>query len=545
MVVTASWTAWPPDRLSPLHRGSSGVRRGRAGCIWFGLGGEGVLVRPVGVDVLVIGAGVLGRSIAFALASAEPGLRVALAGRRGAGASEAAGAMLGVLGEVTESGLHSRHGELRVRMAVEAAVRWPTWRALVHQHGERRAGGGPRARDGYGTGTFMLLNAVSARLDERAFTAVREAGRRYGLPVEDVDPDDVPAYRPLENDRALRALYLPQEAFLDARRWLAALDRALGALGNVVRTPAGELGATAAGYALHSRDSVFTAPTAVVAAGAWSTPLLHALDPDLTVCPVVAAEGTSVTLGAPTPLPAVLRTPNRAYACGLHAVPQADGSWYVGASAAPSLVPGAAPTAGALRFLLDAALGQLHHGLTATAVHRLHHGNRPIGVDGHPLLGATSAPGLWVATGTHRDGLHASPLIAQELAAEILGGRPSAWLAPWRPERDLICDWPLAQAVEEAAAHYEALTAESRMRPPLTGDWPTALAELYRQRMQQTYAQLPEGFVLPPELAPLGYDHSPELAKLVAAHLDRRRRAAAPATPRAREAIRRAGEGQE
>ncbi|MFE5714230.1 hypothetical protein ACFQ7J_25865 [Streptomyces sp. NPDC056501] len=43
----------------------------------------------------------------------------------------------------------------------------------------------------------------------------------------------------------------------------------------------------------------------------------------------------------------VLRTPNRAYACGLHAVPQADGAWYLGATAAPALHPGDAPTAGA------------------------------------------------------------------------------------------------------------------------------------------------------------------------------------------------------
>ncbi|MFJ5835020.1 hypothetical protein [Streptomyces sp. NPDC093089] len=53
------------------------------------------------VDVVVVGAGVLGRSIAYALACGEPGTRVVLSGRRGPGASEAAGAMLGVLGEVT------------------------------------------------------------------------------------------------------------------------------------------------------------------------------------------------------------------------------------------------------------------------------------------------------------------------------------------------------------------------------------------------------------------------------------------------------------
>ncbi|MFJ9823903.1 hypothetical protein ACIRSU_05950 [Streptomyces sp. NPDC101160] len=59
------------------------------------------------------------------------------------------------------------------------------------------------------------------------------------------------------------------------------------------------------------------------------------------------------------------------------------------------------------------------------------------------------------------------------------------------------------------------------MRPPLTGDWPGLLADAHRQLMEQTYGPMPEGYVLPPELAPLGYEHGPALAKLVQRHLDR------------------------
>jgi glycine oxidase len=471
----------------------------------------------VDVDVVVVGAGVLGGSIAYALARAEPGLRIVLSGRRGPGASQAAGAMLGVLGEVTAAGVRTRHGELRLGMAVEAAARWPAWRRAV-----REGAGAAAPADGYGTGTYILLNAASGPLDEAAFEAVRAAGARHGLPVEDSAVADVPAYRPLDNDRALRALFLPQERFLDARRWLRTLDTALRASPNVHRVGAGRLSPHGAGYELATRKGTFRAGRVVVAAGAWSGALLDGLDPELPVLPVVPAEGSAVTLRPTGPVPpVVLRTPNRAYACGLHSVPQADGSWYLGASTAPALHPGDAPTAGALRFLLDAGLGQLHHGLTSARVDRVHHGNRPVGLDGHPLLGNAGRPGLWVATGTHRDGLHASPLIAQELAAEVLGAAPSPWLAPWRPDRQPIADRTTADAVEEAAAHHAALAAESRMRPPLTGDWPGLLTDAYRHLMEQTYARMPDGYVLPPELAPLGYEHGPALAKLAQAHLDR------------------------
>lgn len=54
--------------------------------------------------------------------------------------------------------------------------------------------------------------------------------------------------------------------------------------------------------------------------------------------------------------PVVLGTPDRPYACGLHAAPQADGTWYLGASAATALRPCDAPTADALRCFLGADL---------------------------------------------------------------------------------------------------------------------------------------------------------------------------------------------
>ncbi|MGG2459765.1 NAD(P)/FAD-dependent oxidoreductase [Streptomyces sp. RGM 3693] len=472
------------------------------------------------VDVLVVGAGVLGRSIAFALASAEPGIRVVLSGRQAAGASEAAGAMLGVLGEVTAASLEKEHSRLRLEMAIEAAGRWDGWLDRIGRYGAKSR------ETGHGRGTFMLLNAVSGPTDERAFAAIAEAGRRYQLPVQEIDPAEVPACRPVSNDRPLRALYLPDEAFLDARRWLMALDTALAALPNVTLAPPGDLAAAPADtYTLTCSDkTVFRAPNAVIAAGVWSTDLVHRIDPDLPVLPVAAIEGTAVTVSAPAALPAVLRTPNRAYACGLHAVPQADGTWYIGASAVPTPTPTAHPPAGALRFLLDNALSQLDHGLAGARIHAIHHGNRPVGLDGHPLVGSTSRRGLWVATGTHRDGLHASPLIAEELTAALLHNKTSTWLEPWSPERQPIADWRRDEAVEEAAAHHAALAAEARMRPPLTGAWPQTLQGAYRHQMAHLYEQLPRGFTLPPDLAPLGYAYGPHLATLLAAHRERRQR---------------------
>ncbi|MEV0528601.1 FAD-dependent oxidoreductase [Streptomyces sp. NPDC050439] len=484
------------------------------------------------VDVLVVGAGVVGRSLAFALAAAEPSVRVVLAGDMGgvmpsASASGAAGAMLSALGEVTDLGARTRHGRLRTELAIEAAGRWPSWRERI-----RACVPSAAQHDGYGTGTFMILNAVSSALDDASFAAVARTAKEYGLACQDTAPADIPGYRPLDNDRALRAWYLPEERSLDARAWLATLDAALAAQPHITRVPAGPLtAARRGGYLLDTPAGAYTAPRAVVTAGAWTTPILEALDPELPVVPVLAAAGTALSVTGPQALPAVIRTPNRAYACGLHAVPQADGGLYLGASAHPCLTPACAPTAGALRFLLDAALSQLDHRLAAAGVTHTHHGNRPLALDGHPVIGSTPREGLWVASGTHRDGLHASPLIAEALAAALLApaGTPGPLpgpLAEFAPCRELIADLTAKEAAAEAAAHHAALAAEARMRPPLTGAWPRSLADGYAGLLDRAYAGMPDGYIPPPDLAPLAYESTgPALAELASSHLVRRERA--------------------
>lgn len=173
--------------------------------------------------------------------------------------------MLGVLGEVTVAALRTRHGELRLGMAVEAHTRWPAWR-----EGVREQAGVAAPSDGYGAGTYILLNAASG---------------------------------PLDNDRALRAVFLPQERFLDARRRLRILDAALRALPNVHRVGAGRLRAHGTAYELSTRQAKFKADRVVVAVGACSGALLDRVDPELPVLPVVAAEGTAVALRPTAPVP--------------------------------------------------------------------------------------------------------------------------------------------------------------------------------------------------------------------------------------------------
>lgn len=96
-----------------------------------------------------------------------------------------------------------------------------------------------------------------------------------------------------------------------------------------------------------------------------------------------------------------------------------------------------------------------------------------------------------MASGTHRDGLRTSPLIATTLTEAPLAPPappPRCRLAAFTPWRPLITDLTTKEAATEAAAHHSALTAEARMRPPLTGSWPRMLTDGYMGQMETAYA---------------------------------------------------------
>lgn len=78
-------------------------------------------------DVIVVGAGAVGGSIAYELSSR--GLNVCRVGEtdRANAASRAAGAMNGCFGEVTSGLLASDFGRLKLDMDRQAQQLWPSW----------------------------------------------------------------------------------------------------------------------------------------------------------------------------------------------------------------------------------------------------------------------------------------------------------------------------------------------------------------------------------------------------------------------------------
>jgi len=146
---------------------------------------------------------------------------------------------------------------------------------------------------------------------------------------------------------------------------------------------------------------------AVLAGGAWSAQLL----PELPVFPV---KGQMLSLQAPKgALERVVFGP------GTYLVPREDGLLVVGATSEPEAGFGEGLTPDGQRTLQQGIHALLPAANQWPPMERWW-GFRPCTPDGGPLLGTSAIPGLWLATGHHRNGVLLAAITAELLSQQIL-----------------------------------------------------------------------------------------------------------------------------
>ncbi|MEU4850519.1 NAD(P)/FAD-dependent oxidoreductase [Streptomyces gilvosporeus] len=449
-------------------------------------------------DVVVVGNGVLGLSLGLTLA--RRGLGVALIGEahRPTAASTAAGAMLGCFGEVTTTLLKSEHGRTKMDFGVRAAKMWDSWLTALD---EDAPGEDIRTADG----TTVMLNTVGmAAIDDANFTAIRDMLDTYDEPYEDVDPADIEWLDPDPNARPLRAMHIPGEHAVNTPELLDRLQTAFVRRGGTV------VDDTA--VRLHHQDSRINGVTlasgaqlssarVVLAGGARTQELLDTM-PELSarIPRLVSGYGVSAlmrTEGGSGPR-SVLRTPNRAFACGLHVLPRGEGEVYVGATNVISPEPVTIPAMGDVLFLLECSARQVRRDLWGSGVHKLQVGNRPVSLDGFPLLGEAGVEGLWMMTGTYRDGLHLSPLLAEEMTRRLLGEEHHLDWDAFRPVRSPIAPESREEIVQTVSTHLLATGYEYPWRMPVM--YPMLIEAGFQNSFSAWADELDPEFTPPAEL---------------------------------------------
>jgi glycine/D-amino acid oxidase-like deaminating enzyme len=386
----------------------------------------------VTADLAVVGSGIVGTATVLRLGQA--GHRVAwVTGSDQRTATAASGAMLAVYSEVSA---HQDSGTVEVEVGSrrEGLFRWQPW------------------LDDLALATNAGIHVVARNAADLAgLEAIRGAAAKYGGRYEDVDPATVPGLRPDAGSEPVSAVFLPDEASLDSGSALDALRVATARLGNVEVVADDALQVDAAG--VHTRTTgVVSCAQVVLATGAHTNELLARSGLGGLLPPLLGGRGVSVLVRAPEPTPGCVRTPNRAFACGLHVVPRADGMTYLGATNRLTTTP--EPTLGPQLSELDDLIGgcvrELDRRLRRAEVVTMSVGHRPVTADRLPLVGRTDESWLLVATGTWRNGVVLAPLIADLVADDV--AEPGAGAHhPFSATRDLTPAPLDAAAIERAA----------------------------------------------------------------------------------------------
>lgn len=364
-------------------------------------------------DVVIIGGGVIGLSIAYVLA--REGIRATVFDRRALG-REASWAGAGLIPPEAE-----RAPEHPMAMLRSWSARlYPEWSRALHDetgidNGYRRCGG-----------VDVGWNAE----EEQDLRTAAGRWRTEGIVYERLSPHDFGRVEPALNPDLRVAYFLPDRAQIRNPRHLRALVAALSNRGATLRPDAavvGFLSEKGRVTAVQTDQGVFPCGWVIVAAGAWSSDLLKTLGVHVPTPPL---KGQIVLLRSPRPLLTRIVEHGKNYL-----VPRDDARILVGATEEDAGFDTRTTSSG-VRDLLDEAI-QLCPSLAAAEVEDAWAGLRPGSIDSRPYLGV--APGyrnLIVATGHKRAGLQLSPATAEVIADLVLGRPPRLDLTGFRVERE-------------------------------------------------------------------------------------------------------------
>ena len=364
----------------------------------------------------------------------------------------------------------------KFEMALAASQRWPQWLAQLNEFVEKEQ----PLQITYGT--YVLLNSRNGGIDDDNFKAIEQALIQQQLAYQVANPAEIKGLMPVVDYRPLRALYLPQEGCLNPLLLLNRLEKYLQKRHcHLVPHRVLKLSRQAGGdfsLSLTNQEQI-TSKQTVIAAGAYSQRLVEQF-PELreNIPLILSSVGCSMVLRTHAiQLNSVLRTPNRAGACGNHLVPYGKDLIYAGATGYFSYQPETQTRVRYLYNLQKNIIHQFNKNLENAKIEKILIGNRPVTVDGFPLIGGTSIPGLWLLTGSYRDGFHDSPLLGEYLAAQIVGDSAVLLDHPFSPIRHPLQMMSQQQSIDEAVHHTLATNYEYGMTVPINGVY-----------MEETYA---------------------------------------------------------
>jgi glycine oxidase len=367
-------------------------------------------------DVVIVGGGIIGGSIAFELA--QRNLRVAVLDRQEL-MREASWAAAGMLSPAPDC----LAAIPLVPLGRASLALYPRFVDAV----ESASG----MRTGYRTGG--ALEVVCHGDAQRELSTLVALHHGLGLACEPLPLDDARKMEPALGREARAAALLPDECSVEPRTLAPAVLAAAGSAGATlcpgVEVISLALDGKKCGGVKISSGEIFHSATVVLAAGCWSSQISDAAP----YAPTIPVRGQMVALRhSGTPIRHVLRS-ERGYL-----VPR-------GVESPQTVVVGSTIekagyekriTSGGVEKILSAA-NELVPGLAMAEIIETWCGLRPGTPDQLPILGPVDVDGLVFATGHYRNGILLAPVTAKLVGEWITDQRTSIDLEKFSPLRFL------------------------------------------------------------------------------------------------------------
>ena len=366
-------------------------------------------------DVIVVGGGVIGCSIAYFLARA--GVRVTVVEGEQVGAAGATYASAGLLEPLSDSVLPGPMTDLALR----SFRMFPEFLRTLQEESdfevEYRTGGRLR----------VALNEEEAR-------GLKDSVNRHselGLKLEWLDGDEAQKLEPLLSECVWGARLSPDEHQLSATRLAEALKRACLRRGGVFQehTPVlGFLRDNANVLGVHTPQGDLPSEHVILAAGSWTGLFERELQVSLPISPV---RGQVLYLaGLPRPLRFSVEGPHG------YAIPK--GELVLAGTTVEHVGFDLRVTAGGVFSILQ-GVRQFLPSVDGASIHHTRAGFRPWAPDALPILGPVpGVEGLSVASGHFRSGILLAPITGQLIADSLTGHSQREVLEPFSPARFLL-----------------------------------------------------------------------------------------------------------
>jgi glycine oxidase len=370
-------------------------------------------------DVVVIGAGAIGLSIAWR--ASQRGLRTVVLERDrvGRGTSHFAAGMLAPVAEVTPG------EEALLQLGLASASRYPEFVADL------------LAVSGAGTVGYTRCGTLLVARDADEAEALErelELRRRFGLRVERLRPSEARRREPGLAPALRLALDVPDDHAIDPRALVPALAAAVRSAGGEVRESIRAQRVEVDGdrvVGVLAGDELVRGDHVVIAAGVWSGEIGGIPEP--LRMPLRPVKGQIMRLHDPAG-PGLLR---RVVRMGpSYITPRGDGRYVLGATSEERGFDTTVTAGAAFELLRDAS--ELVPGISELIVDEFAAGLRPGTPDNLPVIGPSEIGGLHWAVGHRRNGILLAPITAELIVGSLLGqpgGGDSGLSAAIAPER--------------------------------------------------------------------------------------------------------------